>query len=175
MSFLNCLYGQKRSGQAPRTGHPGVPTTGETSGKNGLGGRKREAESTAITLHKPRAAPRLTASNHAENGRGLTEISIQPAMLAGKHRFAYRFTTFPSRFGIADTFRPRPAWRSDDPPLKTKTAIKIGPNLNVALKFCFGPPKSCSEAASNERVLPPMPNWLSRAFGLNRRFFHARN
>ncbi|MDW9245009.1 hypothetical protein C7S13_0884 [Burkholderia cepacia] len=91
MSFLNCLNGQKRSGQAPRTGHPSVPTNRRNERKYGLGGRKREAESTASTLHKPRAAPRLTASRHAENGRGLTEISIQPAIIAGNHRQNHPF------------------------------------------------------------------------------------
>ncbi|WP_197419609.1 hypothetical protein [Burkholderia sp. TSV86] len=100
-------------------------------------------------LNPGAAASRLTVSRHAEIGKGLTEISIQPAMITGKHRSGQRFAAF--SFGCRiDTFGQALRVRAIVCAKNRAESVRVPQVL-------FASAEIQHKAAGKERVLPPSP------------------
>ncbi len=124
------------------------------------------------TLGNQHQAPRLTVSRHAlrvaVNGKGVTEISIQPAIITGKRRLDQWFTAFPRGRSVSTPVRAalraagRRAVRMRDSCASNVGSPndrhkKFGPNLALPPQVFLAYAEILHKAAGKERVLPPAP------------------
>ncbi|WP_155722025.1 hypothetical protein [Burkholderia thailandensis] len=118
------------------------------------------------TLGNQHQAPRLTVSRHAlranVNGKGVTEISIQPAIITGKRRRDQWFTAFRSQTRIRAHARPVEGGSSRARDSRTSNVCspngrhkKFGPNLIISLKFFWRAPKSCTRRPAKNECFRP--------------------